>query len=328
MDDNSKKINRMPAEWESHNAVWLAWPYDQVTFGSLNQKDEKIDEERLKRVEDTFTKIISVLEKNEKVKLITKKEADYADVWTRDYMPSFVKDEEGNMSAVKWIYNAYGEKFSELLKDNDVWKEINKNSQIKTLDTNIIMEAGAIDVNGQGVLLTTEQCLLSRNPDLSKEDIENKFKEYLGVSKIIWLKNGLANDHTDGHIDEIARFVAPNKIVCAYEEDIKYENFKNLDDNYNILKNATDINGKNFEVIKLPMPHMVYDNEKNAPASYANFFIGNKIVLVSLFNDANDEKAISIMKSCFPDREIVGIDCTDLIYGGGAIHCITQQEPN
>jgi len=149
----------------------------------------------------------------------------------------------------------------------------------------------------------------------------------LGVSKVIWLKNGLENDHTDGHIDELARFVAKNKIVCAYEDNTEEENFKTLDENYNILKNAADQDGKPFEIIKLPMPHMVYDNGVKAPVSYANFYISNKVVLVSTFNDANDAKAIEIIQSCFPDRKVIGIDCTDLIYGGGAIHCITQQEP-
>ncbi|MDR3519329.1 MAG: agmatine deiminase family protein [Candidatus Pacebacteria bacterium] len=328
MDDTSKKINRMPAEWEAHNAVWLAWPYDQVTFGSLNQKDDKLDEGRLKRVEETFSKILSALETSEKVKLITKDMADYADVWTRDYMPSFIKDADGKLKAVKWIYNAYGEKFSDLLKDNDVWTEINKDLNIETVNPNIIMESGAIDVNGAGMLLTTEQCLLKRNPNLSKAEIEKFFSEYLGVNKVIWLKAGLVNDHTDGHIDEIARFVAPNKIVCAYEENPNEENFKILDDNYQMLKNATDINGKNFEVIKLPMPHMVYDNGVASPASYANFYIGNKVVLASIFNDPNDAKALEIIQSCFPDHKIIGINCSEIIYGGGAIHCITQQEPS
>jgi agmatine deiminase len=328
MSDNfEKSVLRMPAEWEPHKAVWLAWPYDLITFGSLNQKDEKLDEGRIKRVEEAFNKIISALEGSEEVKLITKNQADYADVWTRDYMPTFVKDQNGKVSAVKWIYNAYGEKFGELLRDNNVWKEVNKNSEIETIETNLIMESGAIDVNGQGALLTTEQCLLTRNGDMSKEEIENKFKEYLGVSKVIWLKSGLMNDHTDGHIDEIARFVSSNKIVCAYEDDTKEENFRTLDENYTELKKATDTSGKSFEIIKLPMPHMIYDDGKKAPVSYANFYVSNKVVLVSTFNDVNDAKAIEIIQSCFPNRKVIGIDCSDIIYGGGAIHCITQQEP-
>jgi agmatine deiminase len=342
MSDISGKQNfRMPAEWESHNSVWLAWPYDQITFGSLNQKDEIIDEERLQKVEKTYVKIILALDGSEKVKLITRSQnippeikekveifqADYADVWTRDYLPSFAKDTDENILAVKWTYNAYGEKFDDLLKDNDVWQEINETLKTKTIDSGMFMESGAIDVNGSGTLLTTEQCLLTRNPNLSKSEIENIFRDNLGISKVIWLKSGLANDHTDGHIDEIARFVALDKIVCAYEDDSNEENFKALDDNYQILKNSTDQNGKSFEIIKLPMPHMVYDNGEKAPASYSNFYIGNGVVLVSTFNDPNDSKAMKIIQSCFHDRKIVGIDCSEIIYGGGAIHCITQQEP-
>ena len=190
------------------------------------------------------------------------------------------------------------------------------------------MEGGAIDSSGQGVVLTTEECLaLNRNKDKSKIETEEILKNSLGAKRVIWLKKGIFNDHTDGHVDEVARFINPNKILLAYEENITDENYERLKENLEILEESTDQNGNKFEIINLPMPHMKYDDDKKAPVSYANFYIGNRTVLVSLFNDENDEKAISIIKSCFPDREVVGIDCTDLIYGGGALHCITQQEP-
>lgn len=331
----------MPAEWEKHSAVWLAWPHDRITFGSLNEKDNKINSERLTKVEENFKEIVNLLQEGEQVRLITQKEkipsgisseieifhADYADVWTRDYIPSFVKDENGKLVAVKWKYNAYGEKFAGLIKDNEVWYEVNKKQKIKTIETDLILELGAIETNGTGVLLTTEECIHARNPELSKEEVENIFKTYLGIEKVVWLKNGLVNDHTDGHIDELAKFVATNKIVCAYEDDPNDENFKILDDNYQVLKNSTDQNGKTFEIIKLPMPHITYGNGSKAPASYANFYIGNKVVLASVFNDPNDEKALKIIRECFPDRKVVGIDCREIIYGGGAIHCMTQQQP-
>lgn len=331
----------MPAEWETHSTVWLAWPHDKITFGSLNQKDKKIDADRMAKVEESFIEIINALKDSEQIKLITLNknilpatvggievmELEYADVWTRDYLPSFVKDKNNKLIAIKWSYNAYGEKFKGLVKDNNVWYEINKKLKIKTIETGILMESGAIDVNGAGVLLTTEQCILTRNPSLSKTDIEKIFVEYLGVSKVIWLKRGLVNDHTDGHIDEVARFVETNKIICAYEDSTNDENFKILDDNYQVLKNSTDQNGKPFEIIKLPMPHFTYNNGKKAPVSYCNFYIGNKVILVSVFNDPNDVKALQIIQSCFPSRKVVGIDCRDIIYGGGAIHCITQQQP-
>lgn len=307
-------MNRMPAEWEPHSAVWLAWPYDTITFGSLNEKDEKLNPERLKIVENVFRQIIEALEDSEKVNLITKDVADYADVWTRDYMPTFVKNEEGKLAAVKWIYNAYGEKFEQLLKDNNVWNEVNKKLHIETIETGIILESGAIETNGDGVLITTEECILKRN--LTKEQAEEAFAKYLGIKKVIWLKNGLVNDHTDGHVDELARFVAPNKILCAYEEG-----YESLEENFKILT-AT-----NFEIIKLPMPHMTYSNGMKTPASYTNFYIGNKVVLAPTFNDLNDTKALAIIQSCFPGRKVVPIDCSELIYGGGALHCITQQVP-
>ncbi len=333
---------RMPAEWESHSAVWLAWPYDKITFGSLNQRDSKLNLGRLVKVEKEFIKIITALETSEKIQLLIREkeqyidilkkasvfEADYADVWTRDYMPIFVKNQDGQLTAVKWIYNAYGEKFTALVKDNNVWAEVNKKLKINTVQPKIILEGGAIEVNGVGTLLTTEQCILTRNPNLSKGDAEKIFAKHLGISKVIWLKKGLANDHTDGHIDELARFVAPNKIVCAYEDDGNDENFKILEANCQVLKNSTGAQGKPFEVIKLPMPHMVYDDGNKAPVSYCNFYIGNKVVLASTFNDPNDAAALQIIQDCFPDRKIVGIDCTDIIYGGGAIHCMTQQVPD
>jgi len=331
----------MPAEWENHTAVWLAWPYDKITFGSLNQPDNQLNPERLAKVEKEFIKILAALENSEKINLIIRNksqhshilqnvrmfEADYADVWTRDYLPTFVKDIEGSLTAIKWNYNAYGEKFTGLIKDNKVWPEINKGLKIKTAEPGVLLEAGAIEVNGNGILITTEQCLLKRNPNLTKRDYEKIFTKYFGVSKVIWLKEGLINDHTDGHIDELARFVSPNKIVCAYEDNKEDENYQILEKNYRTLQNSTDASGKPFEVIKLPMPHMTYDDRNKAPVSYVNFYIGNKVVLASTYKDTNDTEALEIIQSCFPDKKIVPIDCSEIIYGGGAVHCMTQQQP-
>jgi len=336
----------MPAEWEEHKATWLAWPNDDDYFDARIEKIEKI-----------YLKIISALHKDELIKLVVLNQSveervsnllkengvdllqiifyqtDYVDVWMRDYGPTFLK-KNNEIAWVKWHYDGYGEKFPELFKDNEVFLNLKKQVGFDMHSVDMAMEGGAIDVNGTGTVLTTEECLiLNRNKGKTKEDTELIFKEALGVSKIIWLNKGLFNDHTDGHIDEVARFIGPSKIVCSYEDNIGDENYERLAENISILENAVDQDGNKFEVIKLPMPHMTYSdgdkehNGKKAPVSYANFYIGNKTVLVSLFDDNNDEKAISIIKSCFPEREVVGIDCTDLIYGGGAIHCITQQEP-
>lgn len=335
----------MPAEWEPHCAVWLAWPYDGTTFPKGIEGAEK-----------TFCRIIKSLEGSEKVNLIVLDNqmqnraenllkdfgadlanvafhrVEFADVWIRDYGPFFLVNRgQKDLAWVKWGYNAYGKAedpyFTDLLRDNEVFNILNPDG--KKFIAKMVLEGGSIEVNGAGALLTTEQTLLNtnRNPDLNKKQIEGYLNDYLGSSKIIWLKKGLINDHTDGHIDDIAKFVGPNKILCAYEENIEDENFKILDDNYQILKNSTDQNGRPFELMKLPMPHMRYDDGQKAPVSYVNFYIGNKAVLVPTFDDPNDEKAVKIIQSCFPDRKIIAINCKEIIYGGGSIHCMTQQQP-
>ncbi len=337
MDDVSK--NRIPGEWEEHKVVRLAWPYDETTFGTLNEKDEILNPLRLGKVENIYLQIFQALEGSEKINLFVRNgssdlriskeinliEVDYADVWTRDYMPTFVKDENNKVKAVKWIYNAYGEKFEGLIKDNEVWGKLV--GSIETIETELILEGGAIESNGEGVILTTEECLLKRNPNLSKTEIEKLLGKYVGAKKVLWLSAGLINDHTDGHIDEIARFVSSNKILCAYEDNEQDENYEILKKNYEDLCSFTDANGKPFEIIKLPMPHMIYNNGEKTPASYTNFYIGNKVVLVSVFGDPNDDKAVEIIQGCFPDRKVAPINCRELIYGGGAIHCITAQQP-
>ncbi len=335
----------MPAEWQKHSAVWLAWPYDETTFPDRIPAAEAVFVQMIKYIHKSETVKLLVLDhnmKNHVVALLEKVEVDikkinffetkFADVWTRDYGPIFlVHRSEKTLAWTKWKYNAYGKDkdpyFAPVLIDNDVFNNIDVPG--KKFQSDIVLEGGAIDVNGEGICLTTEQTLMNpnRNREKSKGDIEKYLADYLGVEKTIWLKKGLINDHTDGHIDEIARFVGPNKILSAYEDDFKDENFKILDDNYQVLKNSTDQNGKPFEIIKLPMPHMLYDDGNKAPVSYCNFYIGNETVLMAKFNDPNDAKAEKIIQSCFSDRKVVAIDCSEVIYGGGAIHCMTQQEP-
>lgn len=335
----------MPAEWEKHGAVWLAWPYDNTTFPNI-----------ISDVEKSYCQIIKALEGSEKVNLIIREESkekiqnilvdsaidisnitfiteDYADVWTRDYTPiTLLNKEENKLAFVKWNYDAYGKGddpyFVDLIKDNRVFENYLSSSLNEVFKPGIVLEGGAVESNGNGTIMTTEQCLLNnRNPTLNKEQNENYLKDYLCAENIIWLKEGLINDHTDGHIDEIARFVATDTIICAYEDDINDPNFAILDNNFKILEDSVDKNGNKFKIVKLPMPHMDYDNGEKAPVSYTNFYIGNSIVLMSIFNDPNDQKAIDIIQSMFKDRKVVGIDCSKIIYGGGAIHCITMQQP-
>jgi len=335
----------MPGEWEKHSAVWLAWPYGDITFP-----------DHLKEVEFDYCEIIKILQKSEKVKLILLKEEkdrimemlaghgvntkeiifyteDYADVWTRDYVPiSLFHKETKDIAYVNWNYNAYGKmhdpRFVDLLKDDKIFHGILSDEEHKVWKPGIVLEGGAVESNGKGTLMTTEQCLLhtNRNQNLDKGTTEKYLKDYLGVENIIWLKDGLTNDHTDGHIDEIARFVSVDTIVCGYEDDVNDVNYKILEDNFRILESATDQDGNKFKIIKLPMPHMNYSDGEKAPVSYTNFYIGNSIILMSIFNDTNDEKAMDIMQEIFPNHKVIGFDCSRIIYGGGAIHCITMQE--
>ena len=195
----------------------------------------------------------------------------------------------------------------------------------------VVLEGGSIDVNGRGTLITTEECLLSdvqqRNPGVSREHLEEIFADYLGIEKVIWLERGIAGDDTHGHVDDITRFVGPRTVVTAYEPDPDDANHESLSDNFRWLKKSTDQSGKPLKVVKLPMPKPVYFEGQRLPASYANFYIANKLVLVPVFGDANDRVALNTLAELFPDREVVGIYCRDFIWGLGALHCMTQQQP-
>ncbi|MEM2761012.1 MAG: agmatine deiminase family protein [Nitrososphaerales archaeon] len=333
----------MPAEWEKHDATWLAWPHDPSTFPN-----------RVSKVENIYVKIIKALHEGENVNLFVRDEHmkervttlleennidlerlnflvfDYADVWIRDYGPIFlVNKSNGEQAIVRWIFNAWGEKYAELMKDARIPSIIGKKLQLNTFNPSIVLEGGSVDVNGIGTLITTERCLLNknRNPHLSKKEIGKYLKEYLGVNHVIWLRGGIVGDDTDGHVDDIARFINSRTVLCAYEEDENDPNYSHLKENHDILLDSKDQDGNLLEVIKLPMPGYVGSTNVRLPASYANFYIGNKVVLVPIFGHDNEQEALNIIQKCFPDRSIVGINCSDLVYGMGAIHCITQQQP-
>ncbi len=206
---------------------------------------------------------------------------------------------------------------------------MNQSLEIPCFTPGIVLEGGSVDVNGKGTLITTEQCLLNknRNPGLSKFDIENYLVEYFGVNNIIWLKGGITGDDTDGHIDDIARFVNPSTVLCAYESNEEDENYNALNSNYEILRRSTDQDGNKLNIIKLPVPRLFEDDEGRLPASYTNFYIGNDLVLVPVFGDEKDNEALKIIQSVFPNRKAIGINCADLVFGLGTIHCISQQQP-
>ncbi|VVC03316.1 Agmatine deiminase [Candidatus Bilamarchaeum dharawalense] len=332
----------MPAEWEPHEATWLSWPKDPETF----------PDPVLPKVEKIYIDMINALHEKEKVHLLVNDEKTQdrvqkmlddvgvknnvflhkiktVDVWMRDYGPIFVKNTE-KVKITKWIFNAWGGKYEELMEDNSVVDNISPLvGGMEIVRPGIILEGGSIDVNGQGTLLTTEQCLLNqnRNHTLSRQQIEDHLKQHLGISNIVWLKEGIAGDDTDGHIDDIARFVNQKTVLCAVEESKSDENYAILHNNLETLKNAKDQNGESFEVKELPMPGVVSSPYGRLPASYANFYIGNGAVLLPVFKHKNDEKAISLLQECFPDRKIVPIYCEPLVWGLGAIHCVTQQQP-
>jgi agmatine deiminase len=329
----------MPAEWENHDSTWLSWPKDPLTFPS----------DIIGRVEEIYVQIIEALQPGERVDLLVddQQTEDHAsslvsskknlsfhqirsqDVWMRDYGPIFAK-KKGGIAATKWIFNAWGGKYDELLRDNETGKEICQELGVPVFEPGIILEGGSIDVDGAGSCLTTSQCLLNknRNPRFSKEQISGYLRDYLGITKLLWLGEGIAGDDTDGHVDDIARFVGPGKVICMVEEDPSDENHDALNKNFQTLQEAKSPDGNPLKVIPLKMPRKVLDEEgKRLPASYANFYIGNSAVLVPVFGGENDDEALSVTSEAFPNKRVVGINCTELVYGFGGIHCVTQQQP-
>jgi agmatine deiminase len=332
----------MPAEWEHHEQVWISWPHNTMTFPFIDAVEEGYIQFIL-AVHPSEHVSVLVLEGEESrisqllvssgvdMTCVTLYPMRYADVWIRDYGPTFVVNRgERKIAMVHWIFNAWGDKYDELLSDGCVPALINEHLQIPVYEPGIILEGGSIDLNGRGTVLTTRSCLLNknRNPSLSIEDIEGYLQEYLGVVKVIWLNDGLVGDDTDGHVDDIARFVGPSTVVCAYEDDITDENYRALQENFEILSRETDQDGTPLTVIRLPMPAQVADMDGRYPASYTNFYIGNRVVIVPTFRDAHDELACSIIQKIFTDRTVIGIDARAMIEGYGAFHCATQQQPS
>lgn len=336
----------MPAEWEKHSATQLHWPSNKETWP---------DEERLNRVEAVYLNIIEALHRHESVHLFVENEEvkeralsklktinpDFEniifhlrkinDIWARDCGPIFVKD--GNKDVIlDWGYNAWGKKYPPFDSDNALPDYISNKFGIKSVKPGIILEGGSIDVNGEGVLLTTESVLLNpnRNPSFSKQEIEDKLKKYLGLEQVIWLKGGLEGDDTDGHIDDITRFLNKNTVMTMICEDKNDVNYQVLQENLEILKSVVLPDGSKLNIETLPLPQTkiegtTVDGSEYVPASYANFYIANRVVLLPIYDKKYDQMAIDLLAKYFPDREIAAITCADLVWGQGSIHCITQQ---
>ena len=332
----------MPAEWEPHSAVWLAWPYDTTSFPFLEKAENEFADfvaevhvsERVElqvRDEMMEQRAMQMLQaRGAELERVNFRTADYADIWLRDYGPIFVVNRQSRRLAMtKWGFNAWGNKYESLLKDNNIPYAMNESLRLPLFEPGIALEGGSIEVNGQGTLLTTEQCLLNknRNPQCSKEEIEKYLGDYLGVRHIIWLREGIEGDDTDGHIDDIARFANATTVLCAFQPDENDPDHRVLEYNYELLRKAADQDGNRLHVIRLPMPARVGDAEGRLPASYANFYIGNTKVLVPAFGTENDNAALEVIQSAFPDRKVVGIYALYLVYGLGTFHCMSQQQP-
>ena len=251
------------------------------------------------------------------------------DAWIRDHGPVFVTHPDQPAAVVDWDYNAWGGKYPPWDLDVRVASKVATHLGLRRFDAGMILEGGSIDGDGEGTILTTESCLLhpNRNPALDREAIEDRLRVHLGAEKILWLGDGIVGDDTDGHVDDLTRFVGPGTVVTVVEEDESDANFEALSNNRHRLESMTDARGRRLTVTALPMPRAVFEGEDRLPASYANFYIGNAVVLVPTFGDPADERALEIFTACFPSRRIVGIDARDLVWGLGAFHCLTQQQP-
>jgi agmatine deiminase len=343
----------MPAEWESHEATWLAWPHNPEDWPG-----------KFQAIPWVYAEIVRLLSARERVHILVEdlKAGQRAQgtleragatleqvsfhpwptnrVWTRDSGPIFIRDGEGRMALTNWHFNAWA-KYSDWQLDDQVpgrvaellglpaWQPETKLEN--GAQHRLVLEGGSIDTNGAGILLTTEECLLSevqqRNPGVSRARLERVFYDFLGIDRVIWLGRGIAGDDTHGHVDDISRFVAPLTIVTAVEPNTKDPNHEPLVENLERLKVARTLDGKQFTLVELPLPRPVIFRGQRLPASYANFYIANGLVLVPTFNDPNDRVALSILAQVFPDRDVIGIHSVDLVWGLGTLHCMTQQQP-
>jgi agmatine deiminase len=340
---------RMPAEWEPHRGTWLSWPHQEASWPG-----------KFGPVPALFATMVRYLADHEEVhinvagpdmeaevrRLLADAGTDSGnvfchynptnDAWCRDHGPIFVRrDPVGPASAqpeqavVDWRYNAWGDKYPPYDLDDVIPLRIAEEYGLPVFSPGIVMEGGSLDVNGCGTLLTTEACLLNpnRNPTLTRQDIERALRDYLGVWHILWLGDGIEGDDTDGHVDDLTRFVDPTTVVTVVEDDPADPNYEPLRENLARLQTMRDQDGTPLRVVPLPMPRPLYHDGQRLPASYANFYIANGVVLLPTYDPERDERARATLQALFPTRRVIGIDCTDLVWGLGAFHCVTQQWP-
>jgi len=331
---------RMPAEWEPHEATWLSWPRREgISFPGAYHE-----------VLPALVAMVDALQGSELVRINVESESQEKEIrqilrsadhvqffpiptnepWCRDHGPVFItRCETPRVAVVDWDYNAWGGKYPPFDLDDVVPTKIASYFNLPVFYPGLVMEGGSIDLNGSGTLLTTTSCLLNRNrnPTRSKEQIEQALRDFLGVRNILWLGDGIEGDDTDGHVDDITRFVDRTTVVTAVEEDSSDPNHEPLAANMERLQNMRVEDGTPIKVVKLPMPPRVEQEGQRLPASYANFYIANNVVLLPVFDSPKDEQAADVLQRCFPTRRIVRINCRDLVWGLGAFHCLTQQQP-
>jgi len=340
--DSPKKTGySFPAEWAKHEATWLSWPHKEASWPG-----------KIEMIYAPYCAFIKLVAEGEKVRINVRDEAMKADAiahlqktgadlsqiefyfnesndaWCRDHGPAFVlKGKE--KAVVDWGYNAWGGKYPPFDLDDVIPTKIAKHFNLPLFTPDIVMEGGSVEFNGAGTILTTTACLLNenRNPHLTKEQIEQYLLEFYGAEQVLWLGDGIVGDDTDGHVDDITRFVNEDTVLTVVESNPLDENYLLLQENLEALKNMRLLNGKPLKIVELPMPSPVIYEGTRLPASYANFYIANAAVIVPTFRDVNDEKALEIIRGVFPDRKVVGIDSTDIIWGLGSFHCLSQQEP-
>jgi agmatine deiminase len=350
----------MPAEWEPHEATWLAWPHNPEDWPGKFQPIPWVYAEivgHLTRVEDVHILVDDAAAEKRASGILKRTGTNLGRVhfhlwptdrvWTRDSGPVFVRrksgiggqSEQDTVAITNWKFNAWA-KYPDWHLDDEipgrVAELLGMGQWTPTIETSdgphrVVLEGGSIDVNGAGTLITTEECLLSevqqRNPGVNREQLEHVLHDYLGVDQVLWMNRGIAGDDTHGHVDDITRFVGPNTIVTVIEPNTEDDNHLPLQENLERLKAALNSDGKPFEVIELPMPPPVIFQGQRLPASYANFYIANDLVLVPTFNRASDRTALNILAEAMPSRVVVGIYCGDLVWGLGTLHCMTQQQP-
>ncbi len=327
----------MPAEWEPHEATWIAWPHNRQdwpgrftpipwVYGEIVRKLSAVERVRIlvegpaleAQARNVLRKVGARMEAVEFLTCPTNRG------WVRDYGPLFVKNRRGQTGLTAWRFNAWA-KYDDWNHDAAVPAFLAAKLGPPAWQTGMVLEGGSIDVNGAGLLMTTEECLLSpvqaRNPGMSRAAIEKKLRAFLGAGRVLWLRKGIAGDDTHGHVDDLARFVGPETVLLATERDRSDLNYEPLRENAALVREA------GLRVVPLPMPQPLWFSGRRLPASYANFYVANQTVLVPTFNDPADRQALGVLARVFPGRTVTGIDCTALIWGLGALHCMTQQQP-